>query len=207
MQPLFHLTLKSTKLEQDLQMCKTNIRLVQPVLITSCGKTRRTFSLFQGYPVRRQGQHDWQVGRRTGEGGQYRFAGNPDIEFECSEAAIQDAALPDQGVLCRRLSLKMREAKRCITYFMTQFLKRERTRVRQRAHIRAWEQLQVVRLSAGSLLLFTFTGHNFQRTHSLVSTSELRGIRVYPISKQLSAAKSKTISYNKTKTTTRTGSK
>lgn len=111
MQPLFHLTLKSTKLEQDLQMCKTNIRLVQPVLITSCGKTRRTFSLFQGYPVQRQGQHDWQVGRRTGEGGQYRFAGNPDIEFECSEAAIQDAALPDQGVLCRRLSLKMREAK------------------------------------------------------------------------------------------------
>lgn len=110
----------------------------QPVLITSLIRKENKKNLFspQGYPVRRQGQ---RLSRRKGMGGttkaarQYRFAGNPDIEIEWSEAA-QDAALPDQCVVC--LSLKMRaKLKSCYLSYdaiSDKHSKKVRTRERER---------------------------------------------------------------------------
>lgn len=127
MQPLFHLTLKSTKLEQDLQMCKTNIRLVQPVLITSCGKTRRTFSLFQGYPVRRQGQHDWRVGRRTGGRGSTGLRATLTLNLSVAKRQYRTRRCQTKAYFVGGCPWKW-EKQSCITYCMTQFLKRERER-------------------------------------------------------------------------------
>lgn len=199
----FHLTLRCIKLSR-IKKKKKHVQnkhpCEQPVLITSLMRKENKKNLFspQGYPVRRQGQRLSR--RRKGLGGttkaarQYRFAGNPDIEIERSEAA-QDAALPDQCVVCRRLSLKMRaKLKSCYLSYDAISDKhskkgktRARERERQRARVRAWEQLQFVRQSAGIfLLLFTFSvqlpGHS-----STSASAKLRGIKVYPISKQLSA--------------------
>lgn len=94
-------------------------------------KTRTTF-------VKKEGDG----GGTTKAARQYRFAGNPDIEIERSEAA-QDAALPDQCVVCRRLSLKMRaKLKSCYLSYDAISDKhskrtRERGRERQRARVRA----------------------------------------------------------------------